>query len=52
MIKSGIERNGNKSVLLGVFNSGYLIALLLFLAGSIKDCSKERDPFAKMVLIS
>ena len=67
MIKPGIEKDGNKSVLIGVFNSGYVIALLLFLAGSIgslidvhivlfgnnnmimrvKDCSKERDPFAK-----
>jgi Na+-driven multidrug efflux pump len=35
MIKTGIEKDGNKSVLIGVFNSGYLIALLLFLAGSI-----------------
>ena len=35
MIKAGIERDANKSVLIGVFNSGYLIALLLFLAGSI-----------------
>ena len=35
MIRSGIERDRNKSVLIGVFNSGYLIALLLFLAGSI-----------------
>ena len=35
MIKTGIERDANKSVLIGVFNSGYLIALLLFLAGSI-----------------
>ena len=35
MIKAGIERDTNKSVLIGVFNSGYLIALLLFLAGSI-----------------
>lgn len=34
MIKAGIERDSNKSVLIGVFNSGYLIALLLFLAGS------------------
>ena len=35
MIKPGIEKDGNKSVLIGVFNSGYVIALLLFLAGSI-----------------
>lgn len=35
MIKPGIEKDGNKSVLIGVFNSGHVIALLLFLAGSI-----------------
>ena len=35
MIKPGIKKDGNKSVLIGVFNSGYVIALLLFLAGSI-----------------
>ena len=35
MIKAGIERDANNTVLIGVFNSGYLIALLLFLAGSI-----------------
>ncbi|MBR6095036.1 MAG: hypothetical protein IKP92_08465 [Lachnospiraceae bacterium] len=35
MIKAGIDRDANKSVLIGVFNSGYLIALLLFLAGSL-----------------
>ncbi len=35
MNKLGIEKDGNKSVLIGVFNSGYLIALSLFLAGSI-----------------
>ena len=35
MIKPDIEKDGNKSVLIGVFNSGYVIALLLFLAGSI-----------------
>ena len=35
MINTGIERDRNKSVLIGVFNNGYLIALLLFFAGSI-----------------
>ena len=34
-MKAGIEKDANKSVLIGVFNSGYLIAILLFLAGSI-----------------
>ena len=34
-MKAGIEKDANKSVLIGVFNSGFLIALLLFLAGSI-----------------
>lgn len=35
MIKPSIGKDGNKSVLISVFNSGYIIALLLFMAGSI-----------------
>lgn len=35
MTKLADRINGNRYVLINVFNSGYIIALLLFLAGSI-----------------
>ena len=38
MIKPGIEKDGNKSVLIGVFNSGYVIALLAIIL--IDDCEE------------